>query len=417
MVKKVLVGLFLVLCVAFGIYLGIGQVVAHKGIERIPNFFATKTPTTKIEASNPSGEKNAFSGETIVSMPTPTPTPENTKTIPEMRAIYVTGWSIGTKSVRDAIIANLKENNFNAIVIDIKDESGQLSYNSTVQTAIDIEASRNMVSNMSAVIEELHQNHIYVIGRIVTFKDAIFAGSPATVVCYREEDGNIWTDYQDESWPNPYNKNSWGYPIELAKEAAKLGFDEIQFDYVRFPQSEGKVSTIAYGFESNTKSKSDIICDFLSEAMRQLKPLGVTVSASVDGTITKKEGDFANIGQDFARIASIVDVICPTVYPSDFAYYEYKIDKPDLYPYEIVYNALKDALARINNYSGDKSTKIRPYLQDFTATWLGSGNFKNYTSTEVAKEMQAAYDTKLYSFTLWDPSNKYCFDALKGVSK
>lgn len=337
-----------------------------------------------------------------------------------VKAVYATGWVTGTTNLRTSMINSLKENGYNAIVIDIKDEAGQLSYNSNVQTAIDIKSSKKMISNITSVIEELKENDIYVIGRIVTFKDPIFA-SKKTDIAYKKSDGTIWKDYAGNCWPNPYNNASWDYPIELAKEAATLGFQEIQFDYIRFPSSEGKTSTISYGFERNTKSKSDIISEFLEKAMSELEPYNVVVSADVFGITTKKDGDFENIGQDFARISSIVDVVCPMVYPSHYGYNEYKISKPDLKPYDIVNKSLSDAFVRYSNFtSGDTSVsmaKIRPYLQDFTASWLGKGNYMVYGTEAVTSQIQAIFDLGIEDFTLWDPSNKYCYSALKNITQ
>ena len=333
-----------------------------------------------------------------------------------LKSVYITGWGMGSKSIRESVISTMKENGYNAVIIDIKDEAGQLSYDSNVQIAKDIGASRNMIKDINSVIKELHDNGIYVVGRIVTFKDPIYAGSIKTSVAYKKADGTTWKDYSNNAWPNPYNQNSWEYPIELAKEAATLGFDEIQFDYIRFPSSEGKVSQIAYGFNSDTYSKSDTINAFLKKVMEELKSYNVTISADVFGITTKRDGDFENIGQDFAKIAGIVDVICPMIYPSHYANNEYKIAKPDLAPYDIVYKALGDAIKRTEIYSGDASAKvanIRPYLQDFTASWLGSGNYITYTKKEVSAQIKACYDLGIDDFTLWDPSNKYCYDAIK----
>lgn len=344
---------------------------------------------------------------------------ENKDYIPDnIRAVYATGWVMGTPSIRKDMIAQIKENNFNAIVIDIKDEAGQLSYNSEVQTAIDIGASRKMISNITSVIEELKENEIYVIGRIVTFKDPIYA-SKVPENAYKKSDGSLWKDSGGRCWPNPYNKNSWEYPIELAKEAATLGFQEIQFDYIRFPSSEGKTKAISFGFESDTKTKSDIINEFLEAVMTELEPFNVTVSADVFGITTKRDGDFENIGQDFAKISQIVDVVCPMIYPSHYNFNEYGIAKPDLDPYNLVYRSLGDAYKRFNKLaSGDTSVKfakIRPYLQDFTASWLGKGNYLVYSEKEVTEQIQATYDQNIYDFCLWDPNNKYCYTALNDV--
>lgn len=358
---------------------------------------------------------------TTPSVPTEPVKPE--KEIPEnIKSIYCTGWVIGTKNIRDSVITALKENGFNAIVIDIKDEAGQLSYDSTVQTAIDTKASRKMVSNIKEVISELKSEGFYVIGRIVTFKDPNYASKDSSIA-YKKSDGSVWKDYNGNSWPNPYNKNSWEYPIALAKEGAELGFDEIQFDYIRFPSSEGKTSAIEYGYERETKSKADMIAEFLNKVMEEMKPYDVVISADVFGITTKRDGDFENIGQDFSRIATIVDVICPMVYPSHYNFNEYKIAKPDKNPYQIVYNSMADAFNRFDSYkelhSGEQAeirfAKLRPYIQDFTASWLGSGNYLTYGDKEVTDQVQALYDLDMHDFCLWDPSNKYCYSAINNI--
>ncbi|MBO5179696.1 MAG: putative glycoside hydrolase [Clostridia bacterium] len=331
----------------------------------------------------------------------------------DIKAIYLTGWSAGTKSKLESTITNIKENGFNAVVIDIKDEAGRLSYKSNVQTAIDIGASQNMISDINNVINLLKENNIYVIGRIVTFKDPLYA-KKVQDIAYKKVDNSIWTDYSGNNWPNPYNISSWDYPIALAKEGAELGFDEIQFDYVRFPSSEGRTKQIAFGFDSDTKTKSQVINSFLEKVMFELEEYKIVVSADVFGIITKRQGDFENIGQDFAAIGQIVDVICPMVYPSHYASGEYKLANPDKSPYNTVYYSVNDGLKRyeeIENLDAKKAV-IRPYLQDFTASWLGRGKYLNYSTNQVKEQIQACYDLRINSFTLWDPSNKYCYDAL-----
>lgn len=374
-----------------------------------------------------SGDFNPdVTNDTLVNNPTdeqinpPADSHVSNKKIPEnVKAVYTTGWVMGTKKIRESVITALKENGYNAVVIDIKDEAGQLSYDSSVQTAIDIKASQKMISNITDVINELKAEGFYVIGRIVTFKDPLYA-SKVSSIAYKTSDGSVWKDYNGNAWPNPYNTSSWDYPIALAKEAAELGFEEIQFDYIRFPSSEGKTSTISYGFDRDTKTKSDMIAGFLEKVMKELEPYDVVVSADVFGITTKRDGDFENIGQDFSRISSIVDVVCPMIYPSHYYYNEYKIAKPDKNPYEIVYYSMEDAFERYDSYknlhSGDstniKLAKFRPYIQDFTASWLGSGNYLVYGDKEVTKQIQALYDLGIYDFCLWDPSNKYCYTAI-----
>lgn len=437
--KKIIAGIVIACSVIAGLFIGLSD-GSYIKVETNSDKLISKNSGDVLSGENPSGNA-LFSGDSsgdIITPDEPVTPPESdspiidtshsspstqssSKQIPEsVKAVYATGWVMGSKGPRDSMITLIKENGYNAVVIDIKDEAGQLSYNSSVQTAIDINASRKMISNVEAVIKELKENDIYVIGRIVTFKDPIYA-SKVNSIAYKKSDGSIWKDSAGNCWPNPYNRETWKYPLELAKEAAKLGFEEIQFDYIRFPSSEGKVSNISYGFDYGTTKKADIISSFLEEAMKELAPYNVVVSADVFGITTKRDGDFENIGQDFSRIAGIVDVICPMVYPSHYYYNEYKIAVPDKNPYEIVYYSLEDAFERIESYiSGDttkKVAKIRPYFQDFTATWLGKGNYIVYGTEEVKKQIQASYDLGIKDFCLWDPSNKYCYPALKQVKE
>lgn len=413
--KNIIMIVIIIFAITLGVALGVMQVrknVSEKTRDNenqvidIPTNDENKSNIDENENKNKEDEQKNNENTEI----------ENTKKDVRAKAVYLTGWSAGTKSKRESTITNLKENGFNAVVIDIKDEAGRLSYSSKVQTAIDIKASQGMISNIENVIKEFHDNDIYVIGRIVTFKDPLYAKNN-TANAYHYADGSVWKDYSGNNWPNPYNRDSWEYPIALAKEAATLGFDEIQFDYVRFPSSEGKVKQISFGFDSDTKSKADTINSFLEKVMAELKEYNVVVSVDVFGITTKKKGDFENIGQDFAKIAQIVDVICPMVYPSHYAYNEYKIAKPDTNPYGIIYGALKDAKTRISELGEvEKVAVIRPYLQDFTASWLGKGNYITYGTKQVKDQIQACFDLRIDEFTLWDPSNKYCYDALGQAS-
>lgn len=399
MIKKVIIGIILVILILIlGTWFGFSSL----NKENLFNTPDNDSHTSTIDDENLNGETN---NPEIIEIP------DTVKEKIKVKAVYSTGWSVGTKKTRENFIKNIKEYGFNAIVIDIKDESGQLSYNSSVQTAIDIGASKNMIRNIAEVIQEFKLNEIYVIGRIVTFKDPLYAGKN-TDIAYKYSDGTPWKDKSERNWPNPYNKKSWEYPIALAKEACELGFDEIQFDYIRFPSSEGKVKQISFGFDSDVKTKSDIINDFLKNVMEELKEYNVLVSADVFGITTKKDGDFENIGQDFSAIAKIVDIICPMVYPSHYGYNEYNIPKPDKDPYNIIYHSLKDALKRVENIPEEERAIIRPYLQDFTASWLLSGNYLVYGTKEVLDQIQATYDVGIEEFMLWDPNNKYCYEAL-----
>lgn len=294
--SKILVTIIIIVSGVLGLYIGVNQVTSQKEYVFNPNIDFSGDITNKISGdtansdfiiqSGDSGEKiennEYFESGKQTNEATTIPLVTTKTAMPEyFKATYITGWGAGTKNIRESVIKTMKEYGFNAIVLDIKDEGGQLSYNSKVQTAIDINSSKNMIRDIDAVLKEFHDNGIYVVGRIVTFKDPIYAGSAKTTVAYKKSDGTTWRDYSGNAWPNPYNENSWEYPIELAKEAAELGFDEIQFDYIRFPSSEGKVKDISYGFTSTTDSKADIICAYLNKVMEELAPYNIPISADV----------------------------------------------------------------------------------------------------------------------------------------
>lgn len=377
--------------------------------------------TSLVVSSKVSLESGSISGEnTIIDFSQSQPNDEFNytnsiiKKYDSIKAVYSSGWVAGGESTRKEMIKNITDYGFNAVVLDIKDEAGHISYASNVPVAIEIGASRNMIKDIKDVLEDYHENGIYVIGRIVTFKDPIYAKS-IKEIAFQTAEGTYWTDNNGNYWPNPYNKDGWNYPLSLAKEAAELGFDEVQFDYVRFPSSEGRVKLISYGFDSDEISKSQIINQFLSRAMDELSDYKVNVSADVFGITTKRDGDFENIGQDYKAIAGIVDVICPMVYPSHYGRGEYGVARPDLDPYTIIYKSMKDATIRV---SGESKTAVpRPYLQDFTASWLGRGNYQTYENEAVRNQIKACFDVGISSFTLWDPYNKYCYEALSLASE
>ena len=207
--------------------------------------------------------------------------------------------------------------------------------------------------------------------------------------------------------------------IEISKEVADIGFMEIQYDYVRFP-TDGNVKTIDYGNIANEMSKAEAISGFLAYAKEELKPYGVDVSADIFGIVPIVEGDYEQIGQDLEMISKDIDYICPMVYPSHYAnaaqngigqevngiLYKY----PDLEPYGVVYNTLVVTKEKLE--ASNAKANVRPYLQDFTAPWLGKGNYQIYGGRQVRQQIQAVYDAGFEEWILWNPGNVYSTDGL-----
>jgi len=224
----------------------------------------------------------------------------------------------------------------------------------------------------------------------------------------KDKNGQIWRDNDGTAWLNPYNKASWRYLVNIAKEAVKMGFDEIQFDYVRFTTS-GNMSTVDYG--KTKMAKYEAINGFLAFARQQMPH--TIISANVFGIICESPGDTEGIGQYLELIGKDVDYISPMFYPSHYACGQIvnnvEFPKPDFDPYGIVYNALtktKTRVAPIKNYRAN----FRPYLQDFTANYLEPGNFQTYGHEQVRQQIKAVYDAGYQSWLFWNINNEYSED-------
>lgn len=310
-----------------------------------------------------------------------------------VKGIYLTGYCAGSKKTLDRIISFISKTEINSLVIDIKDERGTISFPSTVPLAVQISSGVRKFDPMG-VLAILKKSNIYPIARIVVFKDPYLA-EKRSELAVRSRSGALWRDYKGLYWVDPYNKKVWEYNVAIAKEAAKLGFKEVQFDYVRFT-SDGFVKDCCYPGK-DVRTKAEVIRDFLKYAHQELNPLGVQVSADVFGLTCSAEGDIG-IGQVFEKIADAVDVICPMVYPSHYVKGSFQIPNPDRKPYDTVYRSLVDAQKKVANLN--KKVTIRPWLQDFS---LGS----HYGREELLAQINAVKNAGLKEWIFWNPTNKY----------
>lgn len=312
---------------------------------------------------------------------------------PIVKGVYSTGWMAGkSKFIQNMVeFSNLTE--INSIVIDVKDDSGRISYLSKVTMAQSIGASYPKFYP-STVTQYLRHNNVYPIARIVVFKDP-FLASKKPDLAVQSVQGGIWRDYKDLAWVDPYNKKVWEYNVAVAKEAASFGFKEIQFDYVRFT-SDGMIKNCRYS-HANGRSKSDTIGDFLKYAYQELKPLGVKVSADVFGLTCSAKGDMG-IGQVFEKIAENVDIICPMVYPSHYMKGDFNIPDPDRNPYQTVYRSMMDAKQKAATLK--KPVIIRPWLQDFSLR-------NHYGREQLLAQIKAVQDAGLQEWLFWNAANRY----------
>lgn len=311
-----------------------------------------------------------------------------------VKGIYATGWMAGSSKWFPRIVDFVDETEVNSLVIDVKDDTGTLSYLSEIPLAKEIGVSVKKIPHPREMMKTLREHQIYPIARIVVFKDPFLAKSkPEWSV--RDTEGGLWKDRKGLNWVDPHQKLIWDYIVEIAKEAIGLGFQEIQFDYVRFT-SDGEVKRCVYPYGTG-QPHEDVIKDFLQYARAKLKPCQVPVSADIFGLTTSADADLG-IGQRFEKIAENVDIVCPMVYPSHYARGSFGLKNPDLHPYETVFRGVGDAKKRLEK--GNYTTQLRPWLQDFS---LGNP----YHRAEVQAQIKAIKDAGVSEWIFWNPSCRY----------
>lgn len=317
----------------------------------------------------------------------------------KVKGIYVTGPVAGLKEKRNELIHLVESTKLNAMVIDIKNDSGEITYKMDYDKAKSIGAVKNYIPDIESFLADLKEKNIYRIARIVVFKDPILAEQIASY-SIKNKDGTTFRDNQGLAWVNPYNREVWKYVLHIAVRAADLGFDEIQFDYIRFPTASG-MENVTYGPEENLLSKQDVITQFTQCASDLLKKRGVKVSADVFGGIISSELDSSIVGQNYTEMSGCLDCISPMIYPSQFANGSYGVTNPDSSPYEIVYRTLVDSKEKL----GNDDVAVRPWLQDFTATWLE--NHVAYDEEKIRAQIEAVYASGYEEWILWNASNRY----------
>lgn len=327
----------------------------------------------------------------------------------KVKGIYLTGHSAGSKNFY-YLLDLIKKTELNAMVIDVKDDMGDVTFESRNQIVQFVGANQVIkVKDIDKRMAELKDNDVYTIARIVTFKDNKIA-SRRPDLAIKTSSGTVWRDYSNTAWLNPYNRDAWEYIVALAEEAVEKGFDEIQFDYVRFP-TDGNRKIIDYGEAGETESMPEAISAFLKYATQRLSNMGVFVSADVFGQVTT-DVNHMGLGQNLEALAVSTDIISPMVYPSHYYPGVYGIDYPDLDPYKTVYISMNTGYKRIQrmNHNGTKAV-LRPWLQDFTASYLKK-NYQVYGPEQVREQIMATYDSGLDQWLLWNAGNVYTRGAL-----
>jgi hypothetical protein len=311
------------------------------------------------------------------------------------RALYLSFYGIGYKPARDAALQLIRERDLNALTIDVKGDRGLIAYRTEVALARAVGADRiTTIPDLPGLLRRLHAEGIYAIARIVVFKDEPLAEARPDLAV-KTGKGGVFRDRERLAWTDPFRREVWGYNIVIAVEAARAGFDEIQFDYVRFPDAKD----VRYSEPSTQSTRIAAITGFLTEARQALAPYNVFLAIDVFGYVCWNLDD-THIGQRIEDIVPLVDYVSPMLYPSGFQFGIPGYANPVQHPYEIVRLSLDRALARTHV----SPLRFRPWLQAFKDYAFDR---RVFDADEVKAQINAAESFGADGWMLWNPRNVY----------
>ncbi len=330
--------------------------------------------------------------------PLPWPAPPLYAPPRDIRAVYMNAWVFGSRRFYDLVkLADTTE--VNAFVIDVKDDTGYLTYRSAVPTAIEIGANMELrARDVLDRLKVLHEHGIYPIARIVVAKDPLLAvKKPRWSI--QHSAGGLWHDRKNTAWVDAFNDSVWVYASQLGQEAVRMGFSELQFDYVRFPdEPKSRMASAVFTSRRAGETTRQGVTRNLRLLRDRVKPLGVPYTIDVFGMTTSTEVDMG-IGQVWEDLVTSADVVLPMVYPSHYYGGFGDIKHPNSEPYMVVHRAIQDGIKRSEPLG--KTAEIRPWLQAFT---LGA---PHYTPYHVKEQIRAVEDLGIHSWVLWNPRGVY----------
>jgi hypothetical protein len=318
-----------------------------------------------------------------------------------VKGVYMTGFSAGNATTVDRLVGLADRTEVNAFVINVKEDGGEITYATEAPMAQSLGTDTEIIEDIDGLLATMAEHNIIPIARIVCFKDGVLPEKrPDLAIMDSRAQGQLWRDNSKarSTYLNPYNHEVWEYLVQVAEDAARKGFREIQFDYVRFP-TDGAVEYME--FPGKYCTKDDAIAGFLAYARPRLEKLGVWVSADVFGLVVAHQT--SGFGQQLEKMCRNLDIVCPMVYPDLYDSGSYLVDDPNSEPYKIVSGAMKDMAARLPG----TGVKGRPWLRDYS--WRGVV----YGPDEIQAEIRAAAEQGYDEWILWNSSNKYTEDALQ----
>ena len=359
---------------------------------------------------------NPESAETNQTLQEELPTAAPASVLPKkkpvkVKGIYISGYMAGSEGVQD-ILDRTGGTEINTVVIDVKNDEGRITFAMENAPMVnEIGASEKYIGDIGSLMAQLKARGLYTIARVVAFRDPYLAENKPEW-SLKNGDGSLHRDNKGLAWVNPYRQEVWDYLVEVGKEAARVGFDEIQFDYIRFATDSTMKQVVFDEADTKGRSKTDIITEFVEYVYEKLSESDVFISADVFGTIIGSEVDAETVGQDYVEMAAHLDYICPMIYPSHYGDGNFGLEHPDTEPYLAVLRALKKSRQELDTLEGEegKQAVVRPWLQDFTASYLK--HYISYGPDEIRAQIQAVYDAGYDEWILWSASNRYTWEGL-----
>ena len=318
-----------------------------------------------------------------------------------VKALYLTYWGASNNSgTLKNILKIIQSTQINAVVVDVKNEYGSTSFLTSFKQANSYGAQKTRTNrNIKKFMQTMKKYHIYTIARIVVFKDELQASHNSDYALKKQATGKIWRNADNMAWVDPYDKRSHQYSVRMAEEAAKVGFDEINFDYIRFPAKKG----LLFAQKNTQKNRIKTIGDFIDLAQERLRKYGVFISVNTYGNICWSKDD-NGIGQTVTELAKHADYLAPMLYPSGFSSGSFHFKYPADHPYAVIYRSISNIKGRID------TKRVRPWLQYFRDYTRKRRLYKKF---EIQEQIRAANDINTSGWMLWSPSSKYHQNYLK----
>lgn len=322
----------------------------------------------------------------------------------QIRGIYLNAYAAGSRTRLPALIRLADSTELNTFVVDVKTERG-VHFNTQVPLAKELQDPKeNTLRNLKALADTLHAHHIYAVARVVVFKDPVLSkAKPDWSI--RRAGGGLWVDKAGNTWVSAWDHDVWDYNLDISEEVARAGFDEIQFDYIRFPEPYASLPDQVHPKAAGTRTEA--IVGFLEQARERLHPLGVIVAADVFG-LSPNDGRDINIGQQWEDILAAADHVLPMVYPSHYLPTHLPgVRTPNRMPYETVFKSVGAGMVRAQRLAdnGVTTARVIPWLQAFDAPWIDREY--SYGPEQAKAQIEALYEVGVDDWIFWHPGSRY----------